>query len=103
MSNHTPEPWFVVPIAAGNMTIADRPDGEYVRIAQRVRTPNAARIVACVNACRGLDIEKVAALLDAVRALAEKSDGTTIPVPNASETMAAVVTLADSIRAGGGQ
>ena len=36
---HTPEPWYVVPIAAGNMTVADRSSGEYVRITQRVRKP----------------------------------------------------------------
>ena len=111
-AKHTPEPWYVVPIAAGNMTVADRSSGEYVRIAQRVRKANAARIVACVNALRGLDVEKVAALLDAFRDhQAKYSEYRKNPCEEtwdrAHDALAArrqaIDALADSIRAGGGE
>ena len=106
-AKHTPEPWYVVPIAAGNTTIADRQQGEYVRIAQRVRASNASRIVACVNALRGLDVAKVEALLDAVRAESESLYNDKIPIAEHSRRelarSRASDALRDSIRAGGGQ
>lgn len=70
----------------------------------------AHRASACVNALRGLDIEKVAALLDAVRAEASTLyDGrNTIDHRNNVEarilaSSALIYSYADSIRAGGGQ
>ena len=53
--------------------------------------------IACVAAIGGLDVAKVQALLDAVRAWAQKSDG-----DNMMRSMAAEQALVDSIRAAKG-
>ncbi len=59
MSKHTPEPWVTVTHANGTPTLIH---GQASHIAEcwsldRVHTPtaNAARIVACVNACAGME------------------------------------------------
>lgn len=121
MSNHTPEPWIADGLTingwSDNHPIHKGATNERVWVCQMITgTPssedyaNAARIVACVNACRGLDIEKVAALLDAVRAEASTLyDGrNTIDHRNNVEarilaSSALIYSYADSIRAGGGQ
>jgi len=53
--------------------------------------------IACVAAIGDLDVAKVQALLDAVRAWAQKSDG-----DNMMRSMAAEQALVDSIRAAKG-
>lgn len=111
---HTPEPWAVllhapnvVFVMAGGYAKGTAPasaatpavaccDRYCHGTADEVQA-NAARIVACVNACAGLDVSKVKALLDAVRAWAQKSDG-----DNMMRSMAAEQALVDSIRAAKG-
>ncbi|MFA6167821.1 MAG: hypothetical protein WC700_14465 [Gemmatimonadaceae bacterium] len=70
-AKHTPEPWthpqesFRNLIAGPDLAkvadvwTSDRPDAE--------RFANAARIVACVNACAGIDPEAVPLMLDALQ------------------------------------
>lgn len=76
--SHTPEPWEIY-------------DGQIVRMFngtpqlvatchygnQSDRAADLDRIVACVNACAGLDVAEVAALLDAIRAEAKAKPQTT--------------------------
>ncbi len=75
--------------------------------ARTEREATAARIVACVNALRGLDVGKVEALLDAVRAESESKYDDKISVAEHTRRqhvrMNACDELRDSIRAGGGQ
>lgn len=70
-------------------------------------TDDALRIVACVNALRGLDVANVEALLDAVRAESESLYNDKIPIAEHSRRelarSRASDALRDSIRAGGGQ
>jgi len=84
---HTPEPWFAgrtdMRSYLGDGTPVHyvyRGDAETAQTRIRIvpmpgsdadPTDDALRIVACVNACAGLDIAKVKALLDAVRAECE--------------------------------
>lgn len=107
---HTPEPW----IADGGYRVQGDCSGHRYDILHLDQTPmhvpdvnqkaNADRICACVNALRGLDVAKVEALLDAVRAEAALPNHA-ISAYNDSirATERAISALADSIRAGGGQ
>lgn len=65
-----------------------------------------AYVQSCVNALRGLDVEKVEALLDAVRAESESLYNDKIPIAEHSRRELARIragdALRDSIRAGGG-
>lgn len=88
---HTPEPWFAgrtdMRSYLGDGTPVHyvyRGDAETAQTRIRIvpmpgsdadPTDDALRIVACVNACAGLDIAKVSALLDAVRAWANADRG----------------------------
>jgi hypothetical protein len=76
MTIYTPEPWFVHPEQPD--TITNREDGEGWGIAicdgddHEQESANARRIVACVNACRGiatgaLEADLVRRMLDAAR------------------------------------
>lgn len=106
---HTPEPW----IADGGYRVQGNCSGHRYDILHLDQTPmhipgvnpkaNADRIVACVNACAGLDIEKVAALLDAVRAECESKYDDKISTAEHTRRqhvrMRACDELRDSIRA----
>lgn len=118
---HTPEPWFAgrtdMRSYLGDGTPVHyvyRGDAETAQTRIRIvpmpgsdadPTDDALRIVACVNALRGLDVEKVAALLDACRAWADlPTDSAPFAFDRANEALdEAFDALADSIRAGGGQ
>lgn len=102
-AKHTPEPWYYVTGKTGLHhveTHIDNPHGAGVPVCSipKSREADAARIVACVNALRGLDVAKVEALLEAVRAWAVNCDDESM-----MRSMEAEQALADSIRAGGGQ
>lgn len=81
------------------------------RRAQEERANERARHKRCINALRGLDVEKVEALLDACRAeAASLSDDLATDEAHQQNVSARsfaaftlVVSIADSIRAGGGQ
>ena len=72
MSKHTPEPWEV----RGECGIWSE-DGfvattnPHVRPFATIQATNAARIVACVNACEGINPQAIPDLLKAAKGLAE--------------------------------
>lgn len=116
---HTPEPWFAgrtdMRSYLGDGTPVHyvyRGDAETAQTRIRIvpmpgsdadPTDDALRIVACVNACAGLDIAKVAALLDACREEAKHDPAGSEWPSRMGATMAAQMSLIDSIRDGGGQ
>ena len=62
-TKHTPEPW----LASGEYVYGNtNPVGSTVD-----RPADAARIVACVNACAGLNPEHIPALVEAVQAVVD--------------------------------
>lgn len=76
MSNHTPEPWSINEWPQGDAEIRIGAVG-YPRIAAVLlkyesingQKANAERIVACVNACAGIDPEAIPLLMEALRDL----------------------------------
>lgn len=79
MSEHTPEPWYVRDEWDGEPRIAiggPQPDHDFeIACLEGFPHPkaNARRIVACVNACRGIETEKLEHKAEVSRALLEKS------------------------------
>lgn len=78
MSNHTSTPWSYWPESAYPQGVISQ-DKTAQHIAVPTRGPqaaaNAERIVACVNACEGIDNPQVFKdLIEAARKLADKSD-----------------------------
>jgi hypothetical protein len=78
---HTPEPWLpkapskVSGLASAGLWRIVNQDGETIaKISQSATeeqdAADAARIVACVNACAGINPEAVPDMLDALRAIA---------------------------------
>jgi hypothetical protein len=73
MTAHTPEPWTTNPdINRLGWIIESSATGEEVAIT-RFR-PNAARIVACVNACAGINPEAVPDMLAALQDALDTTD-----------------------------
>lgn len=71
---HTPEPWRVVPRPAADHSVViestERVNVAFVPAKTQAdglptAAPNAARIVACVNSCAGLDPAAIPALIEA--------------------------------------
>jgi hypothetical protein len=81
------------------------PLGESGPVALVAGEVNAARIVACVNALRGLDVERVELLMDAIRRMgaAPAPTPTNWCEPGYADAVEHMSAIADSIRAGGGQ
>ena len=75
--HHTLEPWNVSPTPLGNIRIADSGENTIALITsgagKRKRGANAKRIVACVNACAGIE-DPAKALAAAVEALLMAED-----------------------------
>lgn len=70
--HHTLEPWNVSPTPLGNIRIADSSENTIALITsgagKRKRGANAKRIVACVNACAGIE-DPEATLKDVVSSI----------------------------------
>ena len=70
-TKHTPEPWIACDIAdilglnAGHFEIYNKPFGAGI-VGWAVTKEDAARIVSCVNACKGINPEAVPELLEAL-------------------------------------
>ena len=106
---HTPEPWYIarrlgpasapIVLGADNLMVADpigTSEADYA--AARVKVDaNAARIVACVNACAGINPEAVQVWRDVMYLLANGSaDGNQFYTMDwAKETARAAIALAE--------
>lgn len=102
MSGHTPEPWRVDKLGDDGRVICG-PEGEpiadwtcssqkYDELGDWVTEPDADRIVACVNACVGINPEAVQELLSAcIQARAAMPDPTW-----SSDEQKPVIALLDS-------
>lgn len=71
MSAHTPEPWKVFAHAPASIWVGETPvatcktqdtQSPLDDIPWETASANAARIVACVNACRGVELDQLEAL-----------------------------------------
>ena len=116
MANHTPEPWTLdgMCLMAGRDAVCWF--GEPAQYAGDMPSmclnwqANADRVVACVNALRGLDVAKVEALLHVIRSAGAHPDGVIVDGEyidrwdeHGEALWVHVNALADAIRAGGGQ
>ena len=71
-TDHTPEPWFAYDCNAGTgIGAVDTDDGEHLNLGAMESEANAAHIVACVNACAGINPEAVPEMLKALSACLE--------------------------------
>lgn len=67
---HTPGPWEAFEKAEGGYSIESYVEsGAWATVAHALDPNNAARIVACVNACEGISPEAVPNLLEALEAI----------------------------------
>ena len=62
---HTPGPWHSHKSSTGDGLIYDRSPYDGGRVVGQASMANAARIVACVNACEGLEPSAVRELIEA--------------------------------------
>lgn len=82
-STHTPGPWYAWPDGKGVSVGVNQSARDICRLTysgrpfdppEEQRVPNAERIVACVNACAGINPEAVPELLAALEGLLEEVD-----------------------------
>ncbi len=78
-TQHTPEPWIIAPKAGWvpgclNTIKGDtnHPECPFVVSAHVSLTANASRIVACVNACKGINPEVIALVVGSLREVVMK-------------------------------
>ena len=84
-TNHTPEPWVYRETYNGDIVHYVGTGTTYRTVASYVDPPDAARIVACVNGCRGINPEAVRELLEACEAAVNAFE---IEVPTGNEVVA---------------
>lgn len=108
MSKHTPGDWYCKQcgyLSGSRVTNAETCDTCHQPVVWHEVGVTQEHIDRCVNALRGLDVERVELLMDAIRRMgaAPAPTPTNWCEPGYADAVEHMSALADSIRAGGGQ